>query len=76
MTVSDYRKVFKQLKGKPIKMKRFLKHNKPKERTVGLATKRCRRCHRVGGHVGKYGLRLCRHCFREVATKIGFRKYS
>ena len=54
----------------------FLKHNKPKDRKVGIATKRCRRCQRVGGHVGKYGLNLCRHCFREIATKIGFKKYS
>jgi len=76
MTVSDYRKMFKQLKAKPVKMKRFLKHNKPKERKIGLATKRCRICLRVGGHVGKYGLNLCRHCFREISTKIGFKKYS
>lgn len=76
MTVSDHKKVFKQLKAKPVKMKRYLKHNKPKDRKVGLATKRCRRCLRVGGHVGKYGLNLCRHCFRDIATKIGFKKYS
>ncbi|MBW2971308.1 30S ribosomal protein S14 [Candidatus Woesearchaeota archaeon] len=68
--------MFKQLNHKPVKLGRFLKHNKPKERNVGRAEKRCRRCHRVGGHVGKYGLGLCRHCFREIASKIGFRKYS
>ena len=25
--------------------------------------------------VRKYGLNLCRQCFREVAEKIGFKKY-
>ena len=24
---------------------------------------------------GKYGLYLCRQCFREVATRLGFKKY-
>ncbi|MFH1399361.1 MAG: 30S ribosomal protein S14 [Candidatus Woesearchaeota archaeon] len=57
-------------------MARFLKHNKPKEIKYGLSSKKCRRCLRVGGHISKYGLNLCRHCFREIATKIGFRKYS
>ena len=32
MTVSDYRKMLKQLKTKPVKLNRFLKHNKPKDR--------------------------------------------
>ena len=76
MTVSDYRKVFKQLRQKPSKMKKYIKHNAPKKRTVGLALRRCRRCLRVGGHIGKYGLELCRHCFREIATKIVFKKYG
>ncbi|PIY60248.1 30S ribosomal protein S14 [Candidatus Woesearchaeota archaeon CG_4_10_14_0_8_um_filter_47_5] len=76
MTVSDYRKVFKQLKAKPIKLRKFLKHNKPKERSVGLSNRRCRICLRVGGHVGKYNLQLCRHCFRENATKLGFKQYN
>lgn len=76
MTVSYYKKVLKQIKSKPVKMKKFSKFNTPKERGAGLAKKRCRRCGRVGGHVGKYGLGLCRQCFRDIAPKIGFRKYS
>lgn len=75
MTTSDYRKVFKQLKAKPEKLKKFIKHNAPKKRSAGLANRTCRRCGRVGGHISKYGLNLCRHCFREIATKIGFKKY-
>ena len=76
MTVSNYKKVFKQLKAKPVKLKRFLKHSSPKERTCGIGNKRCERCGRAGGHIAKYGLNLCRQCFREISTKIGFKKYS
>jgi len=76
MTTSDYRKVFKQLKAKPFKQKKFIKHNAPKERSVGKNKKHCRRCGRTGAHIGKYGLNLCRQCFREIATEIGFKKYS
>jgi len=76
MTTSDYRKVFKQLKAKPVKLKKYLKHNAPKKRSCGKNLKKCRRCGRTGGHIDKYGLDLCRQCFREIATKIGFKKYS
>ncbi|OIO62227.1 30S ribosomal protein S14 [Candidatus Woesearchaeota archaeon CG1_02_33_12] len=41
-----------------------------------MSKKRCERCGRAGGHIGKYGLNLCRQCFREISTKIGFKKYS
>jgi len=35
----------------------------------------CRRCGRKGrGIIRKYGLNLCRQCFREIAPKLGFRK--
>jgi len=76
MTYSDYRKVFKQLKSKPIKLQKYVKHNAPKLRKCGRFTKKCRRCGRPGGHIGKYGLNLCRTCFREISTTLGFKKYS
>ena len=76
MTVSDHKKAFKQLYAKPAKLKKFMKHNAPKQRSAALANRKCRRCGRVGGHIRKYGLNLCRHCFREIATKIGFKKYN
>jgi len=76
MTTSDYKKVFKQLEVKPAKLQKYLKHNKPKERSCGVNTKHCNRCGRTRGHIDKYGLDLCRQCFREVATKIGFKKYG
>ena len=76
MTASDWRKITKQLKSKPAKLKKFMKHNKPKDRKFGIATKRCERCGRLGSHVGQYGIELCRQCFREIATELGFKKYS
>lgn len=76
MTTSDWKKVFKQLKAKPIKMKKYIKHNAPKQRKTGLGIKRCIRCGRYGGHISKYRLELCRCCFREIATSIGFKKYN
>lgn len=76
MTTSDYRKAYKQLKAKPNKMIKYEKHNAPKARTTGMARYHCRRCYRVGGHISKYHLDLCRHCFREIALKLGFKKYS
>jgi small subunit ribosomal protein S14 len=76
MTTSNYNKVFKQLKVKPAKLNKYIKHNAPKDRKTGLGQRRCKRCGRFGGHIQKYGLHLCRHCFREIAVKIGFKKYN
>lgn len=76
MTASDWNKIVKQLKVKPVMMKKFIKHNKPKDRKQGVASQKCRRCGRFGAHLGQYNLRLCRQCFREIAEEIGFKKYS
>jgi small subunit ribosomal protein S14 len=76
MTTSDYKKAFTQLKAKPVKLAKYIKHNKPKERSCGIALKKCIRCGRNGGHIQKYGLNVCRQCFREIAKKVGFKKYS
>ena len=76
MTAGSYTKVFKQLQNKPAKLKKFLKHNKPKERNTGINTRPCTMCWRVGGHIRKYGINMCRQCFRENATKLGFKKYD
>ena len=37
MTASDWRKITRQLRVKPAVLKKFLKHNKPKARTMGVA---------------------------------------
>ena len=76
MTASSNKKVFKQLKSKPAKLAKFKKHNSPKKRSCGKNLKLCSRCGRRGGHIDKYGLNVCRQCFREIATKIGFKKYN
>jgi ribosomal protein S14 len=77
MTIKDWRKAFVQLKAKPAKMKKYMKHNAPKKRSTGMSVgSKCENCGRYGGHISKYGLSLCRHCFREIAVKIGFKKYT
>lgn len=76
MSYSSYDKAIKQLVGKPAKHKKFIKHNAPKTRKYGKAVRKCKRCGRIGAHNKKYGLDFCRQCFREVASSIGFKKYS
>jgi small subunit ribosomal protein S14 len=76
MTTSNHRKMLKQLKVKPAKLKKFLKHCGKKERKEGKSSNPCVRCGRFGAHIGSYDLNLCRQCFREIATKIGFKKYN
>ncbi|MBI2133261.1 30S ribosomal protein S14 [Candidatus Woesearchaeota archaeon] len=53
-----------------------MKANKPKEREFGKYTKDCIRCGNTRAHISKYGLHMCRRCFREIATKVGFKKYT
>ncbi len=36
----------------------------------------CTVCKTNRGMIHKYGLHICRRCFREVAHSIGFRKLS
>ena len=76
MAASNWKKILKQLRRKPAVMAKFLKHCKPKERKTGIAARKCERCGRFGAHLTQYNLNLCRHCFREIAEEIGFKKYS
>ncbi|MFW5746557.1 MAG: 30S ribosomal protein S14 [Nanoarchaeota archaeon] len=57
-------------------MAKYKKHNAPADRSCGKALHSCVRCGRKGGHISKYGLSLCRQCFREIAPEIGFKKFS
>lgn len=50
------------------------RHGKP--RKFGKGSRYCRRCGQYGALIQKYDLMLCRQCFREVASKIGFKKYE
>ena len=76
MSTSDHTKVLKQIGHKPAKFSKYQKHNTPKERAFGSNSKKCRRCGRTGAHISKYGLHLCRQCFREIAQGLKFKKYS
>ncbi|MBT4935778.1 30S ribosomal protein S14 [Candidatus Woesearchaeota archaeon] len=68
--------MFTQLNAKPIKKIKYLRFNAPKERSCGIALRKCKNCGRMRGHINKYGLHLCRQCFREMATELGFKKYN
>jgi len=76
MTASDWRKSLKQFSKKAVVREKFIKHNKPSEKTCGIAKKKCEKCGRFGAMVNSYGINLCRHCFREIAEDLGFKKYS
>jgi len=43
----------------------------PASKVIGRALKVM-----AGGLVRKYGIYLCRQCFREIAPEMGFEKYS
>lgn len=76
MTVSSYKKMLKQLESKPVIKKRYLKHNRPKKRTFGKGIKQCEECGNTRGYIAKYGINMCRKCFRENAGKLGFKKFG
>ena len=46
-----------------------------KDRKYGKGSRYCSRCGTHGGLVRRYGLNLCRQCFREVAPRLGFKKF-
>jgi len=76
MTTSDHAKVLIQIGKKTGKYQKYLKHNTPRDRKFGQITKKCLRCGRTGAHIAKYGLHICRQCFRENALKLGFKKFN
>ncbi|MBY8978623.1 30S ribosomal protein S14, partial [Rhodobacteraceae bacterium NNCM2] len=44
-------------------------------RTYGKGSRECRVCTHKAGLIRKYGLNICRQCFREKAADIGFVKH-
>ncbi|MCG7850139.1 MAG: 30S ribosomal protein S14 [ANME-2 cluster archaeon] len=46
------------------------------EQKFGRGANECKRCGRKQGLVRKYGIYLCRQCFREMAPDMGFTKNS
>lgn len=37
---------------------------------------RCRKCNSARAVIKKYGLKICRRCFKDSALELGFRKYD
>ena len=53
------------------------KKNKSKsKKKMGKGGRTCRRCGTHQAIIRRYGLNMCRRCFRETAEKLGFKKYS
>ncbi len=42
----------------------------------GKGSRECRICGTHRGLIRSYSLYICRRCFRERATKLGFKKFS
>ena len=47
-----------------------------KKRKCGRWNRPCRICGVKGPVIRKYGLMICRQCFREVAGRLGFKKFE
>jgi small subunit ribosomal protein S29e len=45
-------------------------------RKYGPGSRTCRVCGNTHGLIRKYGINMCRRCFREKAVEIGFKKMS
>lgn len=46
------------------------------KRKFGYGARKCERCGTLNGVIRKYNLMYCRRCFREIAEKVGFKKYG
>jgi len=51
------------------------KYRPPRVVKYGRGAYSCQRCGSHDAVIKKYGLMLCRQCFRELAVSLGFRKY-
>jgi small subunit ribosomal protein S14 len=76
MTTSNWRKMFTQLDNKPVTKAKYIKHNAKRMRSCGRTTKECFNCGTHRAFNGKYGINLCRRCFRDHAQSLNFKKYS
>ncbi|NIO37483.1 30S ribosomal protein S14 [Candidatus Bathyarchaeota archaeon] len=53
-----------------------MSEGKSKTGKQGTNKPKCIRCGSYGSVIRRYDLYLCRQCFREVAEKLGFKKYE
>jgi len=44
-------------------------------RNYGKDSRACRVCHSKRGVIQKYGMNVCRKCFKENTEIMGFKKY-
>ncbi len=52
------------------------RHNQKKVRSPKLKEYKCRICGGNRGMIRKYGILLCRRCFKDHAGQLGFRKFD
>ena len=76
MTTSNWQKMFTQLDAKPVVKAKYIKHNAKRTRACGKTNHACAYCGSVRAFNGKYGINLCRKCFRDFAQVLGFKKYN
>lgn len=46
------------------------------KRKFGKGSKPCINCGTANAVIRKYGLNVCRQCFRELARELGFKQYE
>ena len=56
-----------------MKQPRPVKYKKPRKKEEGRV---CRICGRPEGVIRKYGINMCRQCFKRKAKEMGFEKYN
>jgi ribosomal protein S14 len=49
--------------------------SKVRTKSFGKGSRKCTRCGTFGGLIRRYGLNVCRQCFREIAVDLGFKKF-
>ncbi|NHJ87389.1 MAG: 30S ribosomal protein S14 [Asgard group archaeon] len=49
---------------------------KSKKVTYGKGSRTCTRCGAREGLIRRHGLNVCRRCFREIASTVGFKRYG
>jgi ribosomal protein S14 len=57
-------------------MNKVPRPQKYKNARKGEGKRFCQFCKREDGLISKYGLQICRECFRERAERLGFKKYG
>jgi small subunit ribosomal protein S14 len=51
-------------------------NKKALDRQRGKGIRMCGKCGTTKGLIRKYGLYVCRRCFREMGTDLGFHKFN